>query len=104
MRLKVTHYGEPNDPYKDSNSMNWIGNHDNILNISSCALTRSAQEALECDQGALLRIVFTNRLIMYRTFDDRAPESDPRLDLFNPFNCLPPGLPDYADVTVINIT
>lgn len=101
MKIKITSYGQKGDPYADTNSENWIGNHDNGLTISSCALTQSAQDMLGCAQGALLRIVFTNRLVMYRTFDDRAPEADPRLDLFNPFNCLPPGLPDYADVTVL---
>ena len=119
MKIKITHYGEPNDPTPDSNTRAWIGNHGNTLNVSSCALTGAAEDLLartilrqrlmgdshvgplRLAPGALLKITFSDRLVFFRTFDDRAPEADPRVDLFNPYDNLPPGLPDFATVEVV---
>lgn len=101
MKIQVTHYGEPNDPSPDSNTEKWIGDHGNVLTTSSCALTAVAALQLGVSHGALLKIVFSSKIIFFRTYDDTAPEDNPRVDLFNPFCSLPPYLPDFADVSVV---
>jgi len=118
VKIRITHYGEPDDSTPDSNTRAWIGNHGNTLNVSSCALTVTAEDLLartvpgrivgdshigplHLAPGALLKITFSEKLVFFRTFDDRAPETEPRVDLFNPFDNLPPGLADYAEVEVV---
>lgn len=99
MRIKITQYGFPSDPYMDPDTAKRIGNRDNHLTTASCAITDSALKDLGAANGDVLRIIFNADVEFFRRIDDTAPESDPRIDLFQP-NGFDKSLPDYADVTV----
>lgn len=118
---KVTQYGLSAtaggwDPDGDSGTDKWQGSHGNVLNFNSCALTVSAENALAAtlpyghpflasrDSGRLmpgtpLRVTM-GALVFIKNFDDRAPESDPRLDVFNPYAFDNSLIRDFADVEV----
>jgi hypothetical protein len=125
---KTTRYGlSPRvggwDVPGDSGTDAWMGCFGNKLNSASCALTVSLELAL-CEtlpaghpalavdangqrmQGhltphTLLMVIWPGTpLVVYRTFDDRAPESDPRLDNFLPWKD-DPSIPDYGQVSVV---
>jgi hypothetical protein len=89
VQIKITQYGLSIkaggwDSYGDSGTDKFQGDHNNtILNGTSCALTASARDGLGAQRGDLLRITFDNGYKYYRRYDDTAPESDPRLDMFN---------------------
>lgn len=99
--MKTTQYGLSKraggwDSDGDSGTDAWEGNYGNMLNLSSCALTASAEAQLatawfgegttRLTPGMLLKITYPNaKIVLYRTFNDRAPESDARLDIFNPW-------------------
>lgn len=127
VKLKTTLYGlSPKvggwDIPGDSSTDAWQGNHGNFLNTSSCALTESAEALLAASLPTfdsrrlfsngqvvpdrlkpkiLLKITWDDpKLVDYRTFDDRAPESDPRLDLFYPY-VDPVGIPDFGYASVV---
>jgi len=72
----------------------------NLLNLSSCAITDSAKAALGAQHGDVLQIAFDQKNVFLRRIDDRAPESDERVDLFFPyaFNTSIPT--DFANVTL----
>lgn len=124
--MKTTRYGlSPRcggwDIPGDSGTDNWMGCFGNKLNTSSCALTVSAEAAIAAqlpstdsrlDRDAngqklkphtLLKVTFlapADKMVIYRTFDDRAPESDERLDIFLPFKD-DPSIPDHGYVSVV---
>lgn len=104
MKIKITEYGLSIkaggwDTYGDSGTDNWQGNRNNRLSRFSCALTQSAQDGLSAQSGDILKIVFDNGKTLYRSFDDRAPEDEPRLDMFFPIAFVP--MPsEFAEVTV----
>ncbi len=110
--------------YGDSSTDNWQGCFGNKLNLSSCALTASAEADLanalppqhparmidehqnivpsRLREHALLKISYPDsRIVLYRTFDDRAPEADPRLDIFNPW-AFNQAIPDIGNVEVVS--
>jgi hypothetical protein len=100
MRIKITQYGYANDETPDSNTRAHIG----VQNIEleqdvSCAITDSAKHALGAHVGDWLRIDFGGGQTLYRRIDDRAPEHDPRVDIYmvQGFNR---RLHDFADVTL----
>jgi len=110
----------------DSGTDNWMGCFGNKLNTSSCALTNSAEAALaqsllsasdsriardgnnqiipgRLKPHTLLKVTFLapfDKLVIYRTFDDRAPEVDERLDNFLPFKD-DSTIPDHGYVSVV---
>lgn len=113
----------------DSGTDNWMGCFGNKLNTSSCALTTSLEAELaqslpslpglpdrrllrdgngqvipgRIKPFTLLRVAFLapfDKMVFYREFADRAPESDPRLDIFLPFKD-DPSIPDYGLVSVV---
>lgn len=103
MRVKITQYGLSKasggwDEYGDSGTDQWLGNRGNILNTSSCALTASAATALKAQHGCLLKIIFDQKHVYYRTYDDTAPEDDPRLDMFFPWAFDKTIPADFAEV------
>jgi hypothetical protein len=52
--------------------------------------------------GTLLKITFDDpRVVLFRTFDDRAPEADARLDIFNPL-AFDHRIPDQGNVEVVS--
>lgn len=108
MRIKITQYGisvknRGWDGVGDSGTDKFLGNHNNkLVDGVSCALTVSAQTILGAKAGDWLFIVFDDNTTQIRRFDDRAPESDPRLDLFNAWKERKQGS-DFADVVVLSI-
>lgn len=110
----------------DSGTDNWMGCFGNKLNTSSCALTNSGEAALAASllsssdsrlmrdgngqaipgriqPHTLIKITFlapADKMVIYRTFDDRAPEGDERLDNFLPWKD-DPTIPDYGFVNVV---
>lgn len=86
MQCKITRYGRSVkaggwDTYGDSSTDQGLGNHGNILTFRACALTESAKEGLNAQNGSLLKITFADGSHQYRTVEDTAPEEDPRVDL-----------------------
>jgi hypothetical protein len=84
--VKMTHYGYPGDPSPDSNSKRGIGDHDNRLTaLQSAALTASERLAVFGVTGHS-----TGRQIPGTNYidDDTAPESDRRIDVYDPQNVL----------------
>lgn len=108
VQLKTTQYGLSVkaggwDPDGDSSTDQWQGDHGNTLNTSSCALTASARALLNlpAHSGKLIRITFPgSNVVLYRTHDDTAPESDPRLDIFNPWS-FDAYIPDFGLAEVV---
>ncbi len=108
MRIKITQYGYPGDPYADSFTEAGWGGWGNRLSGGSCALTDGAVQSLgltKARHGAKLQIDFTKEkgghtLRLIRFWDDRAPEAEPRCDLYQPRG-FDKSLPDFAEVTVI---
>ncbi len=101
MKLKVTQYGYPNDECGDTLTEQGWGFRDNKLNEKSCALTVSAQRLLGVKAFQPIKIDFGNGLVLIRNFDDRAPQGEPRVDLYMPKG-MNKSLPDYAMVSVLN--
>jgi hypothetical protein len=99
MRMKITQYGYPNDPYMDSETKKGHGAYHDLVKDVSCALTDSAKHALGVTRGSWVMIKFHGGGHQVRRVDDRAPESDKRCDLYNPGG-FEHGLEDYADVTL----
>lgn len=110
MKMQVTQYGLSRrvggwDGVGDSGTDNWLGCANNILNTSSCALSKPAEQGLSAKPGDLLKIVFDAHHVYYRRFDDRTSQ-DPgvipnaRCDFFFPwtFDKSIPGAD--AEVTV----
>ena len=85
----ITQYGKSKkaggwDPYGDSFTDKFIGNHDNtLINGISCAVTTATKESLNLENGDWLKITFTNGHYYLRRVDDIAPESNARVDFFN---------------------
>jgi len=86
----MTHYGyeRPGDPNYDANSAAGIGDRQNQLKPGlSVALTRS-QRAIQfpnADPTNSTGLTFTHNGVTYRD-DDTAPESDNRIDVYDPHN------------------
>lgn len=108
LRVKITQYGLSKkahgwDGVGDSGTDAWLGNHGNkLIDGFSCALTERAQELLGCVAGALILITFDDGTTQVRRFDDRAPEADARLDMFNAYRMRPQGS-DYAEVSLLHV-
>jgi hypothetical protein len=99
-RMKITHYGEPNDPYGDTLTREGWGNANNRLTLDACALTKSAKMILDAKEYDWLEIDFGNGTIIKKQYQDFAPEAEERLDIYNPGG-LKLGYPDYANVSVV---
>lgn len=128
VQMKTTRYGLSQaaggwDGIGDSGTDSWLGNHGNALNTASCALTVSAEAAIaetlsladyrrlldgngqvipgRLKAGTILKIVWPGtHLVAFKTFDDRAPENDERLDIFLPWKD-DSSIPDRGQVSVI---
>lgn len=71
----------------DSGTDAWLGDRNNILNSSSCALSPVAEKGLGVKGGEILKIYFDEKHIYFRTFDDRtSPDlTNARVDFFFPY-------------------
>jgi hypothetical protein len=83
--VKITHYGYPGDAYPDSQSMAGIGDRGNHLTPSlSVALTKSQRRKLFGVEHSSTGKQFTFSGVQFQD-DDTAPESDDRIDVYDPF-------------------
>ena len=122
LSLRVKGWDIPGDSGTDA----WMGCFGNKLNTSSCALTVSMETSLAASllsasdlrlmrdsngqiipgrlkPFTLLRVTFlapSDKMVFYRTFDDRAPEADERLGIFLPWKD-DPSIPDFGFVEVV---
>ena len=82
--VKFTHYGYPGDSTPDTNSSNGIGDRDNRLTGGySVALTQAERYARFGVTGKSTGKELVHQGKIYRD-DDTAPESDRRVDLYDP--------------------
>lgn len=101
MKIRITQYGYPSDPYWDTNTkFKKLGAWDNTLTEDACALTDEARRVLGAVPLDWCMITFPDGRTMKRQFQDRAPESEARLDLYMP-NGYDPSIPDYAEVELV---
>jgi len=105
VRMQLTQYGYPNDPYTDSETRKGHGAYHPLASGESVALTDSGLRALGLSRQAVrssaqwLDIKLRGGGTIERRIDDRAPESNMRADLYQPGG-FDRSLPDYADVTL----
>jgi hypothetical protein len=99
MKMKITQFGYPDDPYMDSETKQGHGKYHKLEKDISCALTDSAAHALGASGGSWVRIDFPAGGSQTRRYDDRAPEKDERVDLYNPGG-FENGIPEHAEVTL----
>ena len=100
MKVRITQYGYPSDPYGDTLTEQGWGAWGNRINGASCALTDSEVVALgltKADHGAKLKLTFSNGLVLYRFWADRAPEGNQRVDLDEPTG-FDGAIPEWATV------
>jgi hypothetical protein len=100
MRMRITQYGYADDATPDSNTEAGRGAFHSLDPDVSIALTKSAQKALGAKPGDWIKIEFKSGGTQVRRFDDRAPEKQARVDLYNPRGFVK-GLDDYANVSVV---
>jgi hypothetical protein len=99
----LTHYAYPGDSTPDPNSSNAIGNHNNQLTPfggsgpASAALTASAAQAYNLSIGQTFTITTTSGQNFNLQYEDTAPESDMRVDIFDPQGLLAGGN-DFSQV------
>jgi hypothetical protein len=99
VKMKLTQYGYAGDPYKDSQTEAGHGAYHDLEKGVSCALTDSAKTAIGATKRCWVRISFASGGSIVRRYDDRAPESDHRCDLYQKGG-FDHGLPDYATIEV----
>ena len=84
------------DTSPDSNSANGIGNHDNQLtafngNSGDAALTASAAQQYGVSIGQTFSVTGSNGQTYTLTYEDTAPESSSRIDIYDPNQLLTGG-------------
>ena len=89
-QTKITAYGYPGDSTPDSNSSNGIGNHDNQLTpfqgaggVSDAALTATAAQEYGVSIGQTFTVTGANGSTYTLRYEDTAPESDSRIDIYD---------------------
>jgi hypothetical protein len=94
----ITHFSYPGDSTPDPNSEAGIGNHQNQMTPytggtapASAALTASAAQAYGVPLGGTFTVTSTTGTQYNLIYDDTAPESDLRVDIFDPNGLLPGG-------------
>jgi hypothetical protein len=105
VRMQLTQYGYPHDPYSDSETRKGHGAYHSLVRNESVALTDSGLRALGLSRGDVrsthpwLDIKLKGGGVLHRRIDDRAPERNLRADLYQPGG-FDRRLPDYADVSL----
>jgi hypothetical protein len=103
VKMKLTQYGYPNDPYSDSETRKGNGAYHRLVPHESLAMTDSGLAALGLTRAEVRHSPFWVDIklrgggTIQRRIDDRAPERDMRADLYQPGG-FDRSLPDYADV------
>jgi hypothetical protein len=105
VRMQLTQYGYPNDPYTDSETRKGNGAYHRLVDGESVALTDSGLRALGLSRSEVrsthpwVDIKLRGGGTLQRRIDDRAPQSNMRADLYQPQG-FDHSMPDYADVTL----
>lgn len=105
VKMQLTQYGYPNDPYTDSETRKGHGAYHSLVANESVALTDSGLRALGLTRSEVrsthpwINIKLSGGGTLQRRIDDRAPESNMRADLYQPGG-FDRRLPDYADVSL----
>lgn len=105
VRMQLTQYGYPDDPYTDSETRKGNGAYHRLVEGESVALTDSGLFALGLSRPTVrathpwVDIKLRGGGILTRRIDDRAPQSNMRADLYQPGG-FDHSLPDFADVTL----
>ena len=103
IRMQLTQYGYPGDPYSDSETRKGHGAYHSLVPGESVALTDSGLRALGLSRSEVrathpwVDIKLRGGGLLQRRVDDRAPERNMRADLYQPGG-FDHRLPDYADV------
>lgn len=103
--MQLTQYGYPNDPYGDSDTRAGRGAYHPLARDRSIALTDSGLRALGLTPGLArhgnqwVDIHLRGGGVLHRRIDDRAPESNRRVDVYQPGG-FDRHLPDRADVVL----
>jgi len=97
-QTKITAYGYPGDLTPDSASSAGIGNHDNVLSpyqggtgVSDAALTALAAQQYGVGLGQTFTATAANGVTYTLRYEDTAPQSDSRIDIFDPNQLLTAG-------------
>lgn len=98
--MKITQYGWATDPDGDTLTREGFGCWGNKLDAHGCALTKSAEAAVGATKLCWLQVTFPGGKTLIRQWQDRAPEADPRLDLYQPQG-FDKTLPDFGTVKVV---
>lgn len=99
--FKTTNYGTADDKTPDSNTKAGVGNAANPLTPNAVALTSTMAQQLQAKPGDVLKLTDTQGQTHYVYYGDTAPESDARIDLYNP-NGTEANQP-YTVVTAANL-
>jgi len=105
VKMQLTQYGYPNDPYSDSETRKGHGAYHSLVAGESVALTDSGLRALGLTRSEVrsshpwVNIKLAGGGTLQRRIDDRAPERNMRADLYQPGG-FDRHLPDYADVSL----
>jgi hypothetical protein len=105
VQVRLTQFGYRNDPYMDSETRKGHGAYSNLASNRSVALTDSTLAALHLTKSMVrhehpwIDIHLKGGGVLTRRIDDRAPERNRRVDVYEPggFNR---QLPDYATVSL----
>ncbi len=103
VRMQLTQYGYPNDPYSDSETRKGHGAYHPLARGRSVALTDSGLRALGLTRWDVrhhaewVDIYLRGGGVLERRIDDRAPERNRRADLYQPRG-FDRRLPGTADV------
>lgn len=92
------------DEYGDSYTDRGLGCFDDedkpSLAVGDCALTDSLRDALRATKHSMIRVVWDNGKSAVYRYNDRAPESDYRLDIYLPWED-DPTIPDTGIVLIL---
>lgn len=103
-QTKITAYGYVGDTSPDGNSSNGIGNHDNQLTAfngtsGDAALTAAAAQEYGVSVGQTFTVTGANGQTYTLTYEDTAPESDARIDIYDPNQLLTGGNDNNFETT-----
>ena len=103
VRMQLTQYGYPHDPYSDSETRKGLGAYHDLSKNRSVALTDSSLHALGLTRSQVrhgnewVDIYVKGGGVLHRRIDDRAPEHNRRVDMYEPGG-FDRRLPGSADV------
>lgn len=106
--IPITQYGKSKkvggwDPQGDDETDKGFGAWGNLLTLQGCALSDKAVAALGIKRLGWLTITFPNGTALCRQYQDRAPEDDIRVDVYEPWGFVV-NRPDRGDVALTPMT